>query len=171
MKEKFKNLLDKVSGVLRCWCGAATLKLKESYMRCRAGEERLNVLLYYWCVIPCVIYLVVVFKLKSLDFIRNIFNVFALALTILDYYFIAKAVRVHPEYDTEATEELEKERYYASLSDEEFKKVVKQEKIENRKNCLKRLFLAKSGKRADFYKIVRIFVVLIFLVSLKNLFF
>jgi hypothetical protein len=103
-------------------------------------------------------------------FLRFIMDLVAFILSVLDYYFISKAVEKHPEYDTERAERLEKQKYYNSLSDEEYEKVKKEEKQQQLRSAVNSLFFTKSWKRKDLYKIVNIFLILIMLISFKRLF-
>ena len=58
-------------------------KIKESFKKCRAGEENLKILLTYWCVIPSIIYL---FLLKTTDckILTDLYDVVMFILSLLD---------------------------------------------------------------------------------------
>ena len=86
----------------------------------------------------------------------------------LDIFFIQKALKKHPEYNTKLVMEYEKEQYYSSLSKEELEQVKSDEKKQNTKDFFKRMLLIKPGEKVDFYKIVRLFVILTVLVGLKR---
>jgi hypothetical protein len=79
-------------------------------------------------------------------------------------------VEKHPEYDTERSEKLKKAEYYSSLSDEEYGKVKKQEKQQQLKSAVKGIFFTGNWKKKDLYKIVKVFLILVMLISFKRLF-
>jgi hypothetical protein len=83
-------------------------------------------------------------------------------------FFIQKALKKHPEYDSEFTEDQEKEKYYSSLSAEELEKAKSSEKKAGAKNFIKRLLLLDRGKKVDSYRIVRLLVLLTMLLALKR---
>jgi glucan phosphoethanolaminetransferase (alkaline phosphatase superfamily) len=143
-------------------------KIVKSYARCREGEEGLRILLLYWCTVPAAIYIFVRFKVRLYAFLEWPVDLFIVILSVLDVFFIQKALKKHPEYDSEFVRNREKEKYYASLSGEELEKVKSSEKKENAKNFAKRLFLLDRSKRIDAYKIVRLFVLLTMLVALRR---
>jgi hypothetical protein len=91
-------------------------------------------------------------------------------LSLLDYYFISKAVKKHPEYDTEKMEKIKKAEYYNSLSDKEYERVKKEEKQQQLKSTVKGVFFTNNLKRKDLYKIIKIFLILMMLIGFKRLF-
>lgn len=173
MKEKIKNTFKIISKKTKTFIYNIYLKIsqkiKESFKKCRAGEENLKILLTYWCVIPSIIYL---FLLKTTDckFLTDLYDVIMLVLNSLNLYFIAKAVKIHPEYNTELMRELEKQEYYKTLNKNELKEEKSKERKENTKNFFRRLLLIKTDKKVDSYKIVRCFVILILLITVKRIF-
>ena len=173
MKEKIKNTFKIISKktktiIYNIYLKIST-KIKESFKKCRAGEENLKILLTYWCVIPSIIYL---FLLKTTDckFLTDLYDVIMLVLNSLNLYFIAKAVKIHPEYNTELMKELEKQEYYKTLNKNELKEEKSKERKQNTKNFFRRLLLIKTDRKVDFYKIVRCFVILILLITVKRIF-
>ena len=173
MKEKIKNIFKTMFNKIKSFTTNLYLKIstkiKESFKKCRAGEENLKILLTYWCVIPSIIYL---FLLKTTDckFLTDLYDVIMLVLNSLNLYFIAKAVKIHPEYNTELMRELEKQEYYKTLNKNELKEEKSKERKENTKNFFRRLLLIKTDRKVDFYKIVRCFVILILLITVKRIF-
>ena len=173
MKEKIKNTFTIISKktktiIYNIYLKIST-KIKESFKKCRVGEENLKILLTYWCVIPSIIYL---FLLKTTDckFLTDLYDVIMLVLNSLNLYFIAKAVKIHPEYNTELMKELEKQEYYKTLNKNELREEKSKERKENTKNFFRRLLLIKTDRKVDFYKIVRCFVILILLITIKRIF-
>ena len=173
MKEKIKNtfktIFKKIKSIISNIYSKISPKVKESFKKCREGEENLKVLLTYWCVIPSVIYL---FLLKTTDckFLTDLYDVIMLILNLLNLYFIAKAVKIHPEYNTELMRELEKQEFYKTLDKNELKEEKSKERKQNTKNFFYRLLLIKTDKKIDAYKIVRCFVLLILLITIKRIF-
>jgi hypothetical protein len=91
-----------------------------------------------------------------------------LLLSMVDLFFIQKALRKHPDYDSSFVKEKEVERYCASLSEEELEKFKIEEKKQNTKDFLKRIFLLSTGTKTDLYKVVRLFLILTLLLELKK---
>jgi hypothetical protein len=172
MKERIKgfltNFYGKARAALREFCSILGERIKGSYGRCREGEENLKILLVYWSTVPAVIYIFVRFKLDFYSFFEWLLDLFIIVLSVLDIFFIQKTLKKHPEYDSEFVREKEKEEYYASLSEEELEKIKSTEKKEGAKNFVKRLLLLDSSKGVDFYKIVRLLMILTLLLALKR---
>ncbi len=139
-----------------------------SYKRCRDGEEKLNNLLIYWSIIPCILYFLLIYKFGLCKFMQRLCDLIMIFIGFLDIFFIQKALKKHPEYNTKLVMEYEKEQYYSSLSKEELEQVKSDEKKQNTKDFFKRMLLIKPGEKVDFYKIVRLFVILTVLVGLKR---
>jgi uncharacterized membrane protein len=163
----------KIKSTLFGWLSLLKNKVVNSYNRCREGNEKLVILLLFWCLLPCFLYIYIRYIVIVGKYFGVILDILVIIIAVLDYYFIEKAVKIHPEYDTQATREIEKEKYYSTLSKEELNEAIKKDKIESKKNLVKRL-LAIGGVDAtnhiDFYKIVRIFVILVFFIAVKRLF-
>lgn len=143
--------------------------LKASYRCCREGEEKFNNLLIYWCVIPCILYFLLIYKFILWGFIKHLCDLIIIFVGFLDIFFIQKALKKHPEYNTKLVTEYEKEQYYSSLSKEELEQVKSDEKKQNTKDFFKRILLIKPGEKVDFYKIVRLLLILTVLVGLKRI--
>jgi hypothetical protein len=126
-------------------------------------------LLICWCIIPIVVYIFIILKIKICPSFKRFFDLIAVVLSTLDIFFIQKSLKMHPEYDSDFVRETEKEKYYASLSPDELQKVKSVERKEEAKNFVKKLFLIGGGNKVDSYKIVRLFIVLMLLVALKRL--
>ncbi len=171
MKAKINNFLLKIKEKLSNSFSLFKKKVSDSYYKCKKGDETLKNILLYWSFIPCTLYLYISYKFYLFRLIRSIINIFMLFFTVLCFYFIQKAVKVHPEYDSEVTEELEKAEYYSTLTEEEYKKAIKTDSFNKKKNFIKRILNIGNSKKVDLYKIVRIFVVLTFLVALKRIIF
>ncbi|GHU27150.1 hypothetical protein FACS1894152_3310 [Bacilli bacterium] len=170
LKKFFVSCYQKTRLALGKVCAFCAKKIETSYVRCREGEERLKTLLIYWCMIPFILYFVVMFKIGVCPITRRLLDLFAIILSALDLFFIQKTVKKHPEYNTELVRAREKEAYYASLNPEELARAKADEKKENTKNFFKGLFLMGGTRnRIDAYKIVRLFVLLALVVSLKRL--
>lgn len=140
-----------------------------SYGKARVGEEKLNNILFYWCLLPSILYFLALRFIDCQILLRAI-DIFILLLSIIDLYFIAKAVSVHPEYDTQLTRELQKEEYYKTLNEEQLKEAKKQEKKDNYKRILDKYVLLRYKDGVDFFKIVRIIVIIVLLFSIKRIF-
>lgn len=173
MKEKvisfFKKIYLRIKGVaIKCslifWD-----KISSSYMLCREGEENMKKLLFYWNFVPCITYFFVRYKFNNCVFFGHILDFSMFFVGILGIFFIQKALKKHPEYNTELVKELEKEEYYASLNEEELKEAKVKEKKENTKSFFRKVFLISSGDRIDTYKIVRLFTILTMLFVLKRI--
>lgn len=169
IKSIFKKMMDKMKSFLRILYSKSSTKIKESFKKCREGEENLTILLVCWCVLPSVAYLILL-KTTNCKILTDLYDVTMFVLGLLDFYFIAKAIKVHPEYNTELMRELEKQEYYETLDKNELKKEKSRERKENAKNFFRRLLLIKTDRRVDFYKIVRCFIVLILLITVKRIF-
>lgn len=143
----------------------------ESYNKSRNGDEELNNVLIYWSILPALVYLIVRAKFIKYGFFALSLDIVHFCLACLSFYFIIKAVNVHPEYDIERTETLQKIEYYNSLSDEEYNKIILEEKKDKRKNLFKRLFFIKGGKPKELFKIVKIFLIFIIILTFKRIFF
>ena len=172
MKEKFllylSNFFKKVWNFLKVNLAKLFRIIGGSYERCREGEEKLNSLLVYWCMVPCILYFLLIYKFSLCKFTKRLCDLAMVLVGFLDIFFIQKALKKHPEYNTKLVQEYEKEQYYSSLSKEELKKVKTNEKKQNTKDFFKRILLIKPGEKIDFYKIVRLFVILTILVGLKR---
>ena len=140
-----------------------------SYGKARVGEEKLNNILFYWCLLPSALYFLAL-RFIDCSILLRVIDIIILLLSIIDLYFIAKAVSVHPEYDTQLTKELEKEEYYKTLNEEQLKEAKKQEKRDNRKRIFNKYILLKSNEKVDLFKIVRIIVIIALLFSIKRIF-
>lgn len=144
-------------------------KIKESFLKCRKGEEDMKILLTYWCVVPCIIYLFILWFLDC-KFLLNILDIAMFLLAIIDLYFIAKIIKIHPEYNTELMDELRKQELYSSLDKEQIKEEKNKELKQNTKNFFKKMFLCKSDKKTDAYKIVKYIVLIVLLITIKRIF-
>ncbi|MDR1426099.1 MAG: hypothetical protein LBI70_03885 [Rickettsiales bacterium] len=144
-------------------------RIKNSYGRCRNGEENFKILLLYWCTVPAAIYMFFRFKFRFWSPIEHVLDIFIAVISSLDIFFIQKALKNHPEYDSEFVKNKEKKDYYASLNDEELETVKSKEKKEDTKNFFKHLLLLNTDKKIDPYKIVRLFIILTLLLALKRL--
>lgn len=143
--------------------------VKVSYKRCREGEEKFNNLLIYWGIIPCILYFLLIYRLSLCRFTQRLCDLIMIFVGFLDIFFIQKALKKHPEYNTKLVTEYEKEQYYSSLSKEELEQVKADEKKQSTKDFLKRILLIKPGEKVDFYKIVRLFIILTVLIGLKRI--
>jgi hypothetical protein len=175
MKIEVKNFLYRYFTKTRVTaakiCSLCWKKIKTSYALCRDGEEELKNLLLYWCIMPMVIYILIMAKIGPCRICRGLFDLLAIILATLDLFFIQKSLKKHPEYDSEFVKETEREMYYASLNPEELRKVKLEEKKEGAKNFVKKMLLIGSGDKIDSYKIVRLLMALMLLIALKRLLF
>lgn len=169
MKTKILNFLLKLKELIINYSNIAKNKIVVSYGKCKVGEEKMTNLLLYWATVPCLLYLYITCKFSFPFIIASILNIFMLLFTILNFYFIQKAVKVHPEYNTELIEELKKAEYYSTLDEKELKKVKKSESLNKKKNIFKGIFNLGTKKKVDFYKIIRALVILTFLIAFKRL--
>ena len=142
--------------------------VKISFNKCIIGEEKLNKMLWCWCLLPNLAIFLIDNNLFS--FLRfNIIKVFYLFYNLMCLYFITKTVSVHPEYNITRTEKIKQKEYMDSLSGDELKKYKNDLKKEKAKNTCKKLLLMKSWKTFEFYKMVRLILILLILVVAKNL--
>lgn len=169
MKTKILNFLLKLKEKIIIYYNIIKDKVAVSYGKCKIGEEKMSNILLYWAIIPCLFYLFVTAKISFPAIIASVVNIFMLLFTILVFYFIQKAVKVHPEYNTELVEELEKAEYYSTLDEKELKKAKRSESLNKKKNIFKSIFNLGTKKKVDFYKIIRAFVILTFLIAFKRL--
>ena len=140
-----------------------------SYGKARVGEEKLNNILFYWCLLPSALYFLAL-RFIDCSILLRVIDIIILLLSTIDLYFITKAVSVHPEYDTQLTKELEKEEYYKTLTEEQLKEAKKQEKKDNYKKFLNKYIFLKYKDGVDFFKIVRIIVIIVLLFAIKRIF-
>lgn len=164
----FKTFFNKVFLFLKKIYNGLKERVVSSFLRARNGEENLNIILYYWSLIPCVIYFISL-KFVNSRFLLEIFDVIILLLTILDLYFIARTLEVHPEYDSELVKEKERQEYYNTLTKEELEKVKKQERKNNINKTLKKYILLKTDDKVDLFKIIRLFVIITLLIAIKRI--
>ena len=164
----FKTFFNKVFLFLNKIYNGLKERVVSSFLRARNGEENLNIILYYWSLIPCVIYFISL-KFVNSRFLLEIFDVVILLLTILDLYFIARTLEVHPEYDSELVKEKERQEYYNTLTKEELEKVKKQERKNNINKTLKKYILLKTDDKVDLFKIIRLFVIITLLIAIKRI--
>ena len=159
-KEKILNVLKKFLHKFKF--------IKNSFNKCKIGEEKLNKMLWCWCLLPN---LAIFFIDRNLfSFLRfGLMKVFYLFYNLMCLYFILKAVSVHPEYNVTRVEKIKQKEYIDSLSAEELKKYKSDLKKEKAKNTCKKLLLMKPWKTFEFYKTVRLILILIILVTIKNL--
>jgi hypothetical protein len=132
MRTKFKNFLSNCfdsakESIYKLYfrCGK---EIRASYALCREGEEKLKNLLLYWCIAPMAIYIFIVLRINMCHICKRFFDFSAAVLSALDLFFIQKSLKKHPEYDSEFVREAEREKYYASLDQEELRKVRSREK-------------------------------------------
>lgn len=144
--------------------------ISTSYGKARNGEEEFKNVLYYWCLIPDIIYFISL-KFIGAGVLKFIIDIFMMCLSILGLYFIAKALKVHPEYDSIYVKELEKEEYYKTLTEEQVIEAKKKEKKDNAKKLFRKYIFLKYDDKVDLFRIVRIVVIITLLISLRRIFF
>lgn len=153
----FKYLNEKMNGV------------KSSFKRCMAGEENLNRMLWFWCLIPNIIVCFITFKLYNiLNF--TLLNILYLVYNLICLYFIIKAVSVHPEYNVSKVEKNKNEEYVKSLSKDDLKNYKKELTKKKTKELFEKALLVKPWRKVEFYKLVRLILIFILLVTFRNLF-
>jgi hypothetical protein len=170
MKNLINNFTKKVRQYLKEKYLTLSKKISTSYERCKEGEEKLNTILFYWSLIPCLLYIFIRIRYIFVGILAFLLDLAFFILGFLDYYFISKTLEKHPEYDTEKMEKIKKAEYYSSLSDEEYENVRKKEKQEELRSNVKGILFARSWKKRDLYKGVKVFLILIMLVTFKRLF-
>ena len=144
--------------------------IKLSFKECLSGEENLNVMLWCWCLIPNIILYFINSRLMYfLNF--GFFKILYLFYNLMCLYFILKAVSVHPEYNVSKIQKQEEMEYRKSLSKDELKTYKSEVNKEKAKDLVKKALLLKGWKTVEFYKTVRLIIVLIILVTLKGLVF
>lgn len=144
--------------------------IKVSFGKCMLGDENLNKMLWYWCLIPnIVVYLI---DSKLINFLKfDILKLVYLFYNLTCLYFILKAVSVHPEYNVSKIEKQEEMEYKKSLSKQELKNYMSEKNKEQARDFVKKALLQKAWKKIEFYKTVRLFLILFILITLKNLLF
>ncbi len=141
----------------------------KSFNKCVAGEENLNKMLWFWCLIPNIIVCFIIFKLYNiLNF--ALLNIIYIVYNLLCLFFIIKAVSVHPEYDVSKIQKYKHNEYIKSLSEDELKNYKKDLAKEKTKELFEKALLIKPWKKVEFYKIVRLILIFVLLVALRNLF-
>lgn len=142
-------------------------RVGESFEKCVNGEEKLNKMLWCWCIIPNAFFISTYFNFLF-QFI--IVKVFVLFYAFLCIYFISKAVKVHPEYNVTEVKRKEELEYINSLNEEQLKEYYKDKKRQNLKDFGNKLLLQKSWKTTEFYKITRLFLMFVILFVFMKIF-
>lgn len=163
----FKNIFKKIFLFLKNRYNIIKSNIVESFLKARNGEEKFNVILYYWSLIPCILYFVCL-KFISCRFLLEVIDVVIVLLTVLDLYFITRTLEVHPEYDSLYLKEKEKEEYYKTLTEEQLIEVKKQERKNNRNKILKKYILLETDDKVDLFRIIRLFVIITLLIAIKR---
>jgi hypothetical protein len=86
-------------------------------------------------------------------------------------YFILKTISIHPEYNVSKIEKQKETAYKKSLSKQELKEYNLEQTKEKTKDFFKKALLQKAWKTVEFYKTVRLVLILLIIITLKNLFF
>lgn len=142
--------------------------VKHSFDKCKIGEEKLNKMLWCWCLLPNLAIVLIDHKMFSL--LRfGLIKVFYLFYNLMCLYFILKAVSIHPEYNVSRMEKIKQKEYMDSLSAKDLKNYKNSLKKQSAKDMCQKLLLVKSWKHMEFYKTVRLILILIILVISKNL--
>lgn len=181
IKTIFQNIIDKIksffnkkeikeSPVSRCLDICKT-KIINSYKLCKDGEEKLNIILIYWSIIPMFVYFFVRKKLIFRGFFAGFIDIICLCLFCLDYFFIMKAVEKHPEYDEKRMKTIEKIEHYKTLTEEQIKEEEKADIKNSIKNSIINFVMGRSSDKVELYKIVRLMLLLFILVIIKRLLF
>lgn len=143
--------------------------IKSSFRRCIAGEENLKKMLWFWCLIPNIVVCFIIFKLYNiLNF--TLLNILYLVYNLTCLYFIIKAVSVHPEYNVSKIEKNKSEEYVKSLSKDDLKTYKKELTKKKTKELFEKALLVKPWRKVEFYKLVRLILIFILLVTFRNLF-
>lgn len=144
-------------------------RTKTSFKKCMNGEENLNKMLWFWCLIPNIVICFIIFKLYNiLNF--TLLNILYIVYNLFCLYFILKAVSVHPEYDVSKIQKYKHNEYIKSLSENELKNYKKDLAKEKTKELFEKALLIKPWKKVEFYKIVRLILIFVLLIALRNLF-
>lgn len=143
--------------------------IRESFNRCITGEENLNKMLWFWCLLPNLVICIISFKLYNI-FNLKLLNVIYVLYNLICLYFILKAVSVHPEYNVSKNEKIKSKEYKESLSKDELKDYKKELARKKTKELFEKALLVKPWRKVEFYKLVRLILIFILLISLKNLF-
>ncbi|MDR2760404.1 MAG: hypothetical protein LBB09_00980 [Rickettsiales bacterium] len=170
IKERILTFKNMASSMLREGFVASRAKILESYEKCKDGEEKMNTVLIWWSAVPCALYIVARMRFAFWGFFAFILDLSFFVLGLLDYYFISKAVSKHPEYDGERMEKIRKIEYYNSITEEEYEKIKKEEKKGKGFANVKNLLLTKNWRKAEPFKIVKIFLILVILITFRRLF-
>ncbi|MBR2141155.1 MAG: hypothetical protein IJ853_02265 [Rickettsiales bacterium] len=173
MKEKIKNFIKSITLKFYNFVKSKTILaagvVKKSFNKCRNGEEDLKNILLYWSTIPCVVYFIMLKTVKC-KFTLNMADLVMFVLIIFDLYFIAKTLKIHPEYNSDLMREVEKQKLYETLTDEQIKEEKAKESREGVKKIFYRFLTIRTGDKVDYYKIVRCILLLTFLIVFKRIF-
>ena len=142
-----------------------------SYVKAKNGDEDMSVILIYWSVIPIIFYFLIRHKVILKGFFALLMDIAFFILFLLDYYFIAKTVEKHPELDVSKTKELEKMKYYETLTEEQLKEEKKKETKAKVGNIFKRYVFLSNQDTVEPFKVVRTLLLLFILISLKRIIF
>ena len=154
------NLFKKyVSIILNC--------VKSSFDRCINGEEKLNKMLWCWCIIPNIFF---VSKYFTFFYQFAVIKILVILYSGMCFYFILKAVKVHPEYNTTEVKRKEELEYINSLNEEELREYIRSKNNDRVKDFFKKALLQKAWHTKEFYKITKIFLLFIFMFTLLKLF-
>lgn len=140
--------------------------INNSFSRCIKGEENLNKMLWFWCVIPNVFF---ISKYFSFFYGFAIMKALIMLYSVMCFYFILKAVKVHPEYNVSEVKRKEEIEYINSLNEEQLRDYIKNKNSDKIKDFFKKALLQKAWHTKEFYKITKVFLLFIFLFTLLKL--
>jgi hypothetical protein len=170
IRERVLAFKTRTLALLKEVLSVSKVSVLESYEKCKEGEEKMGTILLWWSTIPCSLYILIRIRYIFRGVFAFILDVTFFVLGLLDYYFISKAISKHPEYDVERMEKIKKIEYYNSLTEEEYEKIKKEERKEKGISGVKNILLAKNWRKTEPFKIVKIFLVLVILITFRRLF-
>ena len=142
-------------------------KISKSFDKCMKGEEHLNKMLWCWCIIPNILF---ISKYFTFLYQFKIMKIFILLYSVMCFYFILKAVKIHPEYNVSEMDRIKEMEYIDTLKEDELKKYIKLKNTNRMKDFCKKALLQKAWRSKEFYKITEVFLLFIFLFTLLKLF-
>lgn len=141
--------------------------IKNSFNRCTKGEEKLNKMLWFWCIIPNIFF---ISKYFAFFYQFTIVKILVILYSGMCFYFILKAIEVHPEYNVSEVKRKEELEYINSLDEEELREYIKNKNNDKIKDFFKKALLQKAWHTKEFYKITEIFLLFIFMFTMLKLF-
>jgi len=142
-------------------------KIKESFIKAHKGEEKLNIMLWGWGIVPAI--LVVFFLedgLRKAPFKILLIPIYLGVIAFFVWHIMAirTTIKKHPEY-----KKSKKEKQYKGLSKKRIKELKRKERKEENINLVKKALLLKAWDSMEFYKIVILVDCFVILTQIQNI--